>query len=404
MNSPKIIFHIDINAFYASVEANLDSSLINKSIAVAHNDPLHRGIILSPNYNARNKGVKTTMSVKEAKLLVNDLIIVEPKMAKYKEYSNKFVEYLKSITEQVEVASIDEAYMDVSDLYTKVHPIDLAKIIQSTLFKKFGLPTSIGIATNKFLAKMGSDFKKPMGITIIRKREIDKLLWPLPIGRMYGVGKKTKEKLEKLNINTIGDLANYKDLEELKSILGELSSKSLYNRANGIDDAIVDKDAYSESKSISVSHTFDNNIFDPLIITNTLKILSNTLENRMHKENKKALTIGLTLKFTNFRQISRSVAIDSGIYKGRDIYYNLEEVFNDNFNMGDNIRLVGVFATRLVDLDDEVKQLSIFDNMDVANKEVGINKLLNSLKSEFGEDSINLGYYKYKDKEEEKNE
>ncbi len=400
MNSSKIIFHIDMNAFFASVETALNPNLKDKPIAVAHNDPLYRGIILSPNYEARKYGIRTTMLVKEAMLLCNNLIIVEPKMEKYKEYSNKFFEYLYTITDIIEIASIDEAYMDVTEKFKQIHPIDLANLIQRKLYNDFKLPSSIGIAPNKFLAKMASDLKKPMGITVLRKREIDKYLWPLSIDKMFGVGKKTKPKLEEIGIKTIGDLANFKDFELLKNTVGDLTANSLYEHANGNDNSIVDVNSYSESQSVSNSHTFDNNVFDPEYAKKTLKVIANTVSYRLKKENKKALTIGLILKYSNFKQINRSTGLEIATNNDKEIYDIVEDIFDEYFTQGDMIRLVGIFASRLENANDEVKQYSIFDDPEVINKEDGINRLLNNLKSEFGQNSINLGYYNYKAKDE----
>lgn len=399
MNSSRIIFHIDMNAFFASVEMAEDPSLEDKPVAVANYDPLYRGIILSPNYEARKYGIKTTMLVKDALLKCKSLVVVEPKMDLYKQYSKKFFDYLATITPKIERASIDEAYMDVTDKFKDIHPLDLAKIIQTKLLKEHKLPSSIGIAPNKFLAKMASDIKKPLGITVLRKREIDKILWPLPIGEMHGVGKKTKPKLESIGIKTIGDLANFKDFELLKTTVGELTAKMLYEHANGNDTSELDYSNYNDSQSISNSHTFDNNVFDPVYIKQTLKVIANTVGYRLKSENKKALTIGLILKYANFKQINRSRSIDVATNSEKKIYEIVEEIFDDYFVQGDMIRLVGIFATRLVDVKEDVKQYSIFDDPDVIDKEAGIQKLLKNLKNEFGQNIINLGYYKKKDED-----
>jgi DNA polymerase-4 len=400
MNSSKIIFHIDMNAFFASVEMALNPTLVGKPIAVAHNDPLYRGIILSPNYEARKFGIKTTMLVKDALLLCNNLVIVEPKMEKYKEYSSKFFEYLYTITDKIEIASIDEAYLDVTDKFKEIHPLELAKNIQDKLYNEYKLPSSIGIAPNKFLAKMASDLKKPLGITVLRKREIDKYLWPLSIDEMFGVGKKTKQKLESIGIKTIGDLANFQNLYLLKETLGELTADSLYKHANGNDDSHVDPNSYSESQSISNSHTFTNNVFDPNYAKKTLKVIANTVSYRLKQENKKAQTIGLILKYANFKQINRSMSLDNATNNDKEIYSIVEDIFDEYFTQGDNIRLVGIFASRLIAATEDLKQYTIFDDPNVLDKEDGIQRLLKILKSEFGQDSINLGYYDYKEKED----
>lgn len=400
MNKAKIIFHIDMNCFFASCERAQNKDLIGKPIAVAHQDPLYRGIILSPSYEARRFGIKTTMLVRDALLLCHDLIIVEPKMHLYKEYSKRFFEYLYSITPLVEAASIDEGFLDVTENSKTEHPLALAKRIQNYLLNTYQLPCSIGIGPNKFLAKMASDMKKPLGITVLRKREIDKYLWPLPIESMYGVGKKTAPRLKAIGINTIGDLAQFKNFELLKETIGEASANSLISRANGngSTEVVVGE---TDNLSVSNSHTFDNPVFDLSLVKETLKVIANTVSHRLERQGKQAQTIGLILKYPDFRQINRSQSLEIATSDAREIYDIAEEILDEVFETGDQIRLVGISATRLRNAREEVKQYSIFDNLTEIDQEEKIRKLLRSVKKNFGENSINRGYYEYKGKEHE---
>jgi len=400
MNSSKIIFHIDMNCFFASCEVAQNDELLGKPIAIAHNDPLKRGIIVSPSYEARKFGIKTTMKVKEALLLCNELIVIEPDMGLYQHYSKLFFDYLFSITPNVEIASIDEGYLDVTDVCNKIHPLDLANKIQKHLQEEYRLPTSIGISPNKFLSKMASNMKKPLGITVLRKREIDKYLWPLDISKMHGVGKKTTPRLQSININSIGDLANFQDIELLKETVGEVNASSLVRRANGIDNSTVDVNSFSEASSVSNSHTFDNDIYDPSYIKKTLKIISNTVSHRLKKSNNKAQTIGIQLKFNNFKQMNRSKGLEYPINDEFQIYDIAEDLFDDFFKQGDQIRLVGIFANRLVEDKEEIKQYSIFDDLSSLDKEEGIQKILSNLQNKYGKNSINRGYFEFKKKEE----
>ncbi|HHX80673.1 MAG TPA: DNA polymerase IV [Acholeplasmataceae bacterium] len=397
MNKAKIIFHIDMNCFFASCERAENKDLIGKPIAVAHQDPLYRGIILSPSYEARKYGIKTTMLVRDALLLCHDLIIIEPKMHLYKEYSKRFFEYLYSITPQIEVASIDEGYLDVSENSKTEHPLELAKRIQDYLLDKYNLPCSIGIGPNKFLAKMGSNLKKPLGITVLRKREIDIYLWPLPIESMYGVGKKTAPKLRAIGINTIGDLAQFKNFELLKETVGEAAANSLISRANGngSTELMVGE---TDNLSVSNAHTFDNPVFDLTLVKETLKVIANTVSHRLERQGKQAQTIGLILKYPDLRQINRSQSLEIASSNPGEIYDIAEEILEDVFEPGDQIRLVGISATRLRNAREEVKQFSIFDNISEIDREEQIRKLLRSVKKNFGENSIKRGYYEYKGK------
>lgn len=397
MKAPKIIFHIDMNCFFASVERAENKDLMGKPIAVAHKDPLYRGMILSPSYEARKYGIKTTMLVRDALLLCHDLIIVEPKMHLYQEYSRRFMAYFEKITPLIEQASIDEAYLDVTERSKTEHPLELAKRIQRELLEELGLPCSIGIGPNKFLAKMASNMKKPLGITVLRKREVDKYLWPLPIEEMYGIGKKTAPKLRAIGINKIGDLLRV-DFSELKTLVGEAYARALVARAQGQGSAEV-VTGEAENLSVSNMHTFDNPVFDISLLKQTLKVIANTVSHRLEKQEKEAQTIGIIIKYPNFHQITRSKALASPSSEAGVIYDVAEEILEEMFEPGDQIRLIGISATRLVKMKEAARQITIFDDLSEIEKEEEIRKLLKSLKKHFGEECINRGYNRGRENE-----
>lgn len=392
-NSPKIIFHIDLNCFFASCEIAENEKLRKKPLAIAPSDPLRRGIILSPSYEARQYGIKTTMLVKDALLLCKDLIVVPPRMDLYKAYSKKFFDYLFSVTPNIEIASIDEGYLDVTDLCRGTHPLEVASRIQKDVLEQCRLPSSIGIGPNKFLAKMASDYKKPMGITVFRKREIDKYLWLLPIEKMHGVGKKTAPKLRGIGINTIGELANFKNINLLKDVIGSVFAESLIYHAQGGGSTEIDVNNFTESLSVSNSHTFAHVVYDATLLKRTLKVIANTVGYRLQKSKQKANTIGLILKYSDLKQINRSRGLDMPTDDANTIYMISEEIFDDYFNIGDQIRLIGIFAHRLIDGSDEVMQISIFDDFSKIEKETEITNLIKSLQNKFGKEQINRGYY-----------
>jgi len=393
-----------MNCFFASCEIAKNPELLKKPVVIAHDDPFQRSIVLTASYVARSYGIKTTMQVREAFQLCKDIIIIEPDMDLYVSYSEKFYQYLLTITKKVEMASIDEAYVDVSDYQGNV--VALADKIQNDLLKEYRLPCSIGIAPNKFLAKMASDMKKPLGITILRKRELNQYLWPLPLEQMHGVGKKTAPKLQSLGLKTIGDLANPKNLALMKQKLGNIYATSLHQRASGIDDSEVDYSGKVEVGSISNSHTFDRNIYEEKILKDTLKILVNTVANRLQKKNLKAYTIGLQLKYANFRQINRSQSLETPTNNESDIYKITEAILDENFEEGlydinnrrdsNCIRLIGVFANRIVESKEQPhQQITIFDNLTELEKKEELKKIIDGVKTKFGETTINQGYYEY---------
>lgn len=388
--SYRVIFHIDMNCFFASCEIATNPELKDKPLIIARDDAFRKSIILTASYEARKYGIYTTMLVKDAIKLCPQVIIEEPHYNLYTYYSKQFFDYLHTITEKIEPMSIDEGFLDVTDVCQKVNAIELAKTIQETLLNKFNLPCSIGIAPNKFLAKMASDMKKPLGITILRKREIPELLWPLPIEDMMGVGKKTAPRLKEIGINTIGDAANYKNLELLNKTVGKAMSDYLKEKSFGIDNSPVIYDNHGDVESVSNSHTFDFDEINLKTIKETLKILTNSVSYRLEKEDFKAYTIGVQIKFNTFKTINRSKGLNTPINGSFEMYKIIEELF-DEFYDDTPIRLVGVFANRLIKSKEELKQYSLFDDLDKVEKENDIKKLLNKINSTVGNDIINIG-------------
>lgn len=387
---PRIIFHIDMNAFFASVEMAENETLRGKPIVVAHDDPLDRGIIVSPSYEARKYGIHAPMIVREAKKLYPHIIVVNSHYESYERYSNLFKEYLLKITPLVEMASIDEAYIDVTDLNLKEKSVDLAKKIQLDLYKLYKLPCSIGIAPNKFLAKMASDMKKPLGITILRKRDVPNLLWPLPIEDLMYIGKKTSPKLRAIGINTIGDLVKEENKTKIIEHFGLNFYESVTLRANGVDDSLVTTEVAIAS-SVSSAHTFLNTIYDTSILYEMIKVLVNSVCYRLQSEHQLALNIGVQIRDGNFYTINRSKSLYKATNDEYQLYQSAKEVFDEHFDSMSGVRLVSVFCNRLIDQKDEPKQISIFDDLNEIEKKQAISKLLNDINEQFGKNSIKKG-------------
>lgn len=229
----RVIFHVDLNSFFASAEILKNSALEGQPVVVAG---LHRrSVVSTASYEARKYGVNSAMPLMMALEKCPDLVVVQGDYSWYEELSKRFFQYLRKFTPFVEPASIDEAYMDVTEVIKKYkRPMDLAWILQKGIYEDLKLPCSIGVAPNKFLAKMASDMRKPMGITILRKQEIAKKLWPLPIGDLWGIGKKSVSILEANGISTIGDFANPDNESKILTLLGKHAYTSIQNaRGNG---------------------------------------------------------------------------------------------------------------------------------------------------------------------------
>ncbi|MBQ8292851.1 MAG: DNA polymerase IV [Bacilli bacterium] len=394
MGTGRIIFHIDMNCFYVSCELVHRPELRDVPVAVAPNASRRKSIILSANYPARKFGIRAAMSVAEAQRLCPNIILLDSHFELYSEYSQKFFSYFFELTSLVEPASIDEGYLDVTDLCSKIDAVSLAEKIRKDLYEIYGLPCSIGIAPNKVLAKIASDMKKPFGITILRKRDVPKILWPMPVDTIPGVGKKTLPLLKMLKINTVGDLANYPDLRNLEEIIGPNNSKALIALANGEGSNVIDINRFNDASSISNSQTFDNDEFDISNIKSVLKILTNSVSYRLEKHQYKAYTFTLQLKYGNLKSISKCRSLNNPINNSKEMYLLLEDIFDDVYDEGLPIRLIGVSASKLINYEEEIYQISIFDNMDEEEKKKSVNDLITNLQQTFGDKVIKQGIEK----------
>ena len=224
----KVIAHIDMNCFYASVEEKYNPELKGKPLAIAGEVKTRHGIIVTSNYEARNLGIKTTMRVGDARKIYPNIKILRPDMPKYQQESKMIFDLVREYTDKIEIVSVDEAYIDLSDFH---EPIKVIATIQRRIYKQLGMPSSVGVSFNKFFAKMGSNLKKPLGFSIINKKNFKDILWNLDVGEMHGCGKASTKKLKNIGINTIGDVAEANEVI-LHSLLG-VQGLRLKNRANG---------------------------------------------------------------------------------------------------------------------------------------------------------------------------
>ncbi|WP_427136897.1 DNA polymerase IV [Psychrobacillus psychrodurans] len=383
----RIIFHLDMNSFYASVEQAHDPSLKGKAIAIAGNPKERRGILVTCSYEARARGVYTTMSVWEAKRKCPELILLPPNFERYRIASKAIFEILRSYTHLVEPVSIDEGYMDVTEVDMNNDAVSFARSIQDRIIRELDLPCSIGIAPNKFLAKTASNLKKPMGITVLRKRQVNEILWPLPVIDMHGIGESTAKKLETIGIISIGDLASASP-NLLKEKLGK-NGVRLQNRANGIDNREVDPESIYDTKSVGNSTTLP---FDETNIVDLEKVfirLSKKVAARLDAKNLAGRSITIHIRDANWKNKTRSKTVTNRLYKEQEINQLALDLFQASWN-GDPVRLLGVTVNNVYDKGESVEQLSIF-NFEEHAKEEPILKLVEQLQGKFGENSIKRG-------------
>ncbi|WP_332237335.1 DNA polymerase IV [Sporolactobacillus sp. KGMB 08714] len=380
----RVIFHVDMNSFYASVEIARHPEWERMPLAIAGKAEERHGIIVTSSYEARKMGVRTTMTVREARMKCPELIVKHPDFELYRAVSEQLFDMLKTYTPLVEKASIDEGYMDVSRLIPQTDPLQLAGQLQQRIYSSLHLPCSIGIAPNKFLAKTASNMKKPMGLTVLRKRELAEKLWPLPIGEMHGVGPKSEERFRKSGIRTIGDLAK-RESGEIAERFG-IPGKRLQERANGIDDRAVDPEAWDRFKSIGHSVTLARDTQSGTVIRQTLDQLSEKLERQIKKEHVVCYELTIMIRYSDWKTVTRHGSSIQPIRSKRAIMDGALELFHANWN-GGAVRLLGVTLSSFQPISLSTKQLDLFSYEDDARNETLIN-LMDRINEKFGDGAI----------------
>ena len=336
LKTDRKIIHVDMDAFYASVEQLDDPSLIGKPIAVGGGGK--RGVVAAASYEARKFGVKSAMSGFLAEKKCPHLIFVRPRFDRYKEISTKIREIFYEYTDLVEPLSLDEAYLDVTE-NKKGNPSAslIAKEIRQRIWDDLELRASAGISINKFLAKVASDINKPNGQKTINPEEVIDFLEELPVNKFYGVGKVTAAKMHNLGIFTGQDLKN-KTLEELTSLFGK-SGNFYYNIVRGIHNSKVKPNRIR--KSIAAERTFFENISSEVFMLEKLTNIAEELERRMIKSNTKGKTITLKIKYSDFTQQTRSKTIQNVIQKKEEFMPIVEELLYQD-ELKNSVRLLGI--------------------------------------------------------------
>ncbi|WP_213951385.1 DNA polymerase IV [Tepidanaerobacter syntrophicus] len=374
------ILHVDMNAFYASCHQAKDSSLKNKPIMVAGDPKKRTGIILTASYEARRYGVKTGMPKWQAEKLCPQGIFIKPEYELYVDTSQRVMNILRNFTPQVEVFSIDEAWLDVSGCEKLFgDSLNIAKKIQFKIAKEIDLQCSIGVSSNKLLAKMASDMKKPNAITVLYPEDVPKLLWPLPVDKLFGVGRRMNERFSHMNIKTIGDLA-ITPKNVLEKAFG-LNGTYLHLWANGIDDSRVNPHIADDAKSMGHSITMPADITSFDEAEKVLLFLAEQVGRRVRRKNYLGRTVSITLKNNLFDVVTRSNTI---FYTNNteDIYNTAKRLLYSNWDGKMPLRLIGVSLSNLVK---EFDQVSLFSE---EKKKKKLNMAVDKIKDRFGDDAI----------------
>ncbi|WP_454190451.1 DNA polymerase IV [Paenibacillus sp. Marseille-Q7038] len=381
----RVILHVDMNAFYCSVHAAERPDLYaGKPTAVAGSSEKRKGVIVTCSYEARKLGISTGMVVNQGLRKCPELIVISPDFHLYRKYSKAFMKIAYEYTPELEATSIDECYLDITGSKQFGTPIQIAEEIQRRINEELGIPCSIGIAPNKLLAKMGSDMKKPNGITVLRLRDVEKILWSKPCGELFGIGQKTAEKLRKLNIMTIGQLAKA-DEQMLKDYFGVLGTW-MKQAANGISDSPVLADR-EPNKSIGHTTTLPEDISNQSDINRVLLNISDQVGRRLRRQGMMAGGIQITIRTPDMKTITRSHALQVPTDYDKDIYKEAVDLFYRQFGAGKPIRLLGITLQNLIPKSESVVQLDLFDYQEQPKKESLI-KVMDTLRDKFGENAV----------------
>ncbi len=341
---PEPMLHVDLDAFYASVEVLKDPSLRGKPVIVGGAGP--RGVVASASYEARRFGVRSAMPGVRARRLCPEGVFLPADFEAYRTYSNRFREVLLAHTPFVEPISMDEAFLDVGGATTLFGPPEaIAAKIRRDVASEIGVICSVGVAPTKFVAKVASDECKPDGLLLVPTDGVEAFLDPLPVGRMWGVGEKTGEILARMAVHTIGDLGRM-PVSILERLLGAQSATHLSELAHGID--VRDVVPYEVPKSVGHEETFERDLDDDTEILRELLALSGRVATRLRADGYRARTVTLKVRLATFTTLTRSRTLRDGTDVGADLYRAVADLYRALPGVRRRIRLLGVQAHGLV--------------------------------------------------------
>lgn len=390
MKGERIILHCDCNGFYASCECALRPELSRVPMAVAGNPKSRHGVILAKNELARQRGVQTAETIWQAQGKCPDLVLVPPRHRVYRQFSQRINAIYEQYTDLVEPFSIDESFLDVTG---SLHLFaasgrELADLLRRRVREEIGLTISVGVSFCKLFAKMGSDYKKPDATTVITRENFREILYPLPVGALLFVGKAAAEKLGRLGVRTIGDLAA-RSREAIEGVLGK-NGGQLWDQARGLDDSpVIPASQSGMPKSIGRGMTFKRNLCGQEEVRVGIERLADDVAARLRAQEMKARTVQLSIKSPSLKVIQRQRPLAVPSYLFREIADAAMELFRASWPADAPVRALTVTAQNLVVQDQAVEQLDLLGVQSRRREKQGkLEQAVHALRQRYGEQSI----------------
>lgn len=355
------IIHVDMDAFYASVEIRDNPSLKGKPVIIARHpkDTNGRGVVTTASYEARKYGVHSAMPAQKAFELCPDGIFIPGRHEYYREVSGQIRDIFRKYTDMIEPVSLDEAYLDVTENKLNINSgTIIAKKIQKDIYSELKLTSSAGVSYNKFLAKLSSDYHKPAGFTLIEPDQAHAFLTSLPIAEFHGVGEKSQEALHEMGIDTGEDLYNY-DVYDLITRFGKMGIL-LYNRVRGVDNSQVKPNR--DRKSVGKEHTFGSALYTIEQVEQEFRQLSQKVMETLKKYQLHGKTVVIKVRDTEFVTKTKRRTMPRYVNSFEELYGIVLDIWEEVGDLSDGIRLLGVTVTGLEDALFEYIELPLFDN------------------------------------------
>ncbi|MBQ2905825.1 MAG: DNA polymerase IV [Peptococcaceae bacterium] len=372
-----------MDAFYASIEQRDNPELVGKPVIIG--GKVGRGVVSTASYEARKYGVRSAMPISEAVRRCPDGIYIPPNIPKYRAVSEQIMNIFHRYTPDVEAISLDEAFVDVTGsqkLFGSAEQIGRA--IKQSIYEELQLTASVGLAYNKFLAKLASDLDKPDGFYIVMPEDLQEKIWPLSIRRMMGVGHKTADMLERMGVKTIGQLA-VMDSGLLEHIFGK-AGVQMHELANGIDARMVE--SVREAKSFGRETTFPTDISDQYTLETVLFTLADDVCHSLRSHHVKGRTVSIKIRYPDFKSITRAITLEQYTSSFEPVYNAAKQLMEKHYTDGTPVRLIGVTVSNLKQETEIIEQQDLFADQKTVKKVDALNKVLDNLNDKYGSEIV----------------